>query len=119
MNATPHERGFTNLSVKLLVYDKLISEKVKESLSAGLGVILTIGELSSQRKEGRALETLRGQLEIAMEGILEPDQWRQIVIAYEPVWAVGEGAIPCSPGEAQRINLELRSFIALGQGYNL
>jgi len=96
--------------------DKLISEKVKESLSAGLGVILTIGELSSQRQEGRALETLRGQLEIAMEGILEPDQWRQIVIAYEPVWAVGEGAIPCSPGEAQRINLELRSFIAKRAG---
>ena len=89
----------------------LISEKVQKSLSAGLGVILTIGELPSQRKWGRALATLRKQLGTAMEGI-NSDQWHRVVIAYEPVWAVGEGATPCSPEEAQRINSELRSFIA-------
>mmetsp|Transcript_1193 Transcript_1193/g.1593 ORF Transcript_1193/g.1593 Transcript_1193/m.1593 type:complete len:313 (-) Transcript_1193:126-1064(-) len=90
--------------------DKLISEKVEESLAAGLGVILTIGELPNQRKWGRALSTLRKQLGAAMKGI-KPDEWHKIVVAYEPVWAVGEGATPCSPEEAQRINEELRKFI--------
>mmetsp|Transcript_21110 Transcript_21110/g.25951 ORF Transcript_21110/g.25951 Transcript_21110/m.25951 type:complete len:326 (-) Transcript_21110:372-1349(-) len=91
--------------------DILISDKVKKSLAAGLGVILTIGELPMQRKLGRALATLRKQLGAAMEGI-SSDEWHRIVIAYEPVWAVGEGATPCSPEEAQRINFMLRSFIA-------
>jgi triosephosphate isomerase len=90
--------------------DKLISTKVKESLSAGLGVILTIGELPHQRRWGLALATLRKQLRAAMKGI-EPDEWHRVVVAYEPVWAVGEGATPCSPEEAQRINFELRAFI--------
>lgn len=90
--------------------DDLISEKVRASLAAGLGVILTIGELPSQRKWGRTLATLRKQLGTAARGI-QSDQWHRIVVAYEPVWAVGEGAVPCSPEEAQRINYELRSFI--------
>ena len=91
--------------------DNLISEKVQATLEAGLGVILTIGELPAQRKWGRTLAVLRKQLGVAMKGIKE-DEWHRIVIAYEPVWAVGEGATPCSPEEAQRINVELRSFIA-------
>ena len=96
--------------------DALIAEKVKESLAAGLGVVLTIGELPRQRRWGRALATLRKQLGAAMEGITEPDQWHRVVVAYEPVWAVGEGAIPCSPDEAQRINFELRTFITKRAG---
>ena len=46
-----------------------------------------------------------------MKGI-QPEEWDRIVIAYEPVWAVGEGATPCSPKEAQRINAYLRRMIA-------
>lgn len=95
--------------------DELIADKVKESLSAGLGVILTIGELPNQRRWGRALPTLRKQLGAAMKGI-KPDEWHKIVVAYEPVWAVGEGATPCSPEEAQRINEELRKFISQRAG---
>ena len=45
-----------------------------------------------------------------MKGI-HPDEWDRIVIAYEPVWAVGEGATPCSPEEAQRVNTYLRNLI--------
>ncbi len=90
--------------------DKLIATKVRESLAAGLGVILTIGELPNQRRMGLALSTLRKQLGAAMEGI-QPHEWGKIVVAYEPVWAVGEGATPCTPEEAQRINAALRKFI--------
>jgi triosephosphate isomerase len=90
--------------------DELISDKVKKALEAGMGVTLTIGELPNQRRWGRALATLRKQLGAATEAI-KPDEWHRIVVAYEPVWAVGEGATPCSPEEAQRINAELRTFI--------
>ena len=90
--------------------NKLISDKVRAALSSGLGVILTIGELPYQRRWGMALPTLRKQLGAAMKGI-KSDEWHKIVIAYEPVWAVGEGATPCSPQEAQRINVALRKFI--------
>jgi triosephosphate isomerase len=90
--------------------DQLISDKVRLALEAGMGVTLTIGELQTQRQWGRALATLRKQLRVASKSI-KADEWHRIVVAYEPVWAVGEGATPCSPEEAQRINAALRAFI--------
>lgn len=90
--------------------DELISQKIRAALDAGMGVILTIGELHSQRRWGRALATLRKQLGVASSAI-KPDEWHRVVVAYEPVWAVGEGASPCSPKEAQRVNAALRAFI--------
>lgn len=91
--------------------DELIADKVRKTLDAGMSVTLTIGELRSQRRWGRTLPTLRRQLGAAIEAV-NSNEWHKIVVAYEPVWAVGEGAIPCSPQEAQRINAELRAFIA-------
>ena len=75
-----------------------------------MGATLTIGELQTQRQFGHALATLRKQLMVASKSI-KADEWHRIVVAYEPVWAVGEGATPCSPEEAQRINAALRAFI--------
>jgi triosephosphate isomerase len=91
--------------------DELISEKVRMALEAGMGVTLTIGELKTQRQWGLALATLRKQLGVAAKAI-KPDEWHRVVVAYEPVWAVGEGATPCSPQEAQRVNAALRAFIS-------
>lgn len=88
----------------------LIAEKVEETLASGLGVILTIGELPAQRRWGRTLSVLKKQLGMAMKGI-KSNEWHKAVIAYEPVWAVGDGTTPCSPEEAQRINEELRKYI--------
>mmetsp|Transcript_1490 Transcript_1490/g.3147 ORF Transcript_1490/g.3147 Transcript_1490/m.3147 type:complete len:284 (-) Transcript_1490:55-906(-) len=90
--------------------DKLIATKVRAALDEGMGVTLTIGELKWQRNMFLALVTLRKQLGIAIADVPK-DKWEHIVIAYEPVWAVGEGATPCSPREAQRINAALRKFI--------
>lgn len=90
--------------------DELISDKVRKSLDSGMNVILTIGELSSQRRWGLALSTLRKQLGVSAK-VIQSGEWHRIVVAYEPVWAVGEGATPCSPKEAQRINSALRRYI--------
>lgn len=91
--------------------DRLIRDKVRKCLSAGLRVTLTVGELPRQRRWGLALPTLRKQLLQAAKGI-RPDEWDRVVVAYEPVWAVGEGATPCSSREAQRIAAYLRGLIA-------
>ena len=91
--------------------DQLISQKIRAALDAGMGVILTIGELHSQRRWGRTLATLRKQLGVA-SSVIRSDEWDKVVVAYEPVWAVGEGATPCSPEEAQRVNAALRAFIS-------
>lgn len=93
--------------------DKLIATKVRAALDEGMGVTLTIGELKWQRSMYLALRTLRKQLGIAIADVPKDNKyyWEHLVIAYEPVWAVGEGATPCSPREAQRINAALRKFI--------
>jgi triosephosphate isomerase len=91
--------------------DNLIADKVRKTLDSGMGVTLTIGELAIQRRWGRALPTLLHQLGVAAKQI-RPCEWHRIVVAYEPVWAVGEGATPCSPQEAQRIHAALRKYIA-------
>jgi len=88
----------------------LISDKVQKTLEAGMGVILTMGELKWQRQTFQALSTLRTQLKIAAKGI-PADAWGNVVLAYEPVWAIGEGATPCSPKEAQRVSAALRTWI--------
>ena len=88
----------------------LIADKLRKTLDSGLSVTLTIGERTGQRRWGLALHTLRKQLAVAAQQI-QPDEWHRIVIAYEPVWAIGEGATPCSPKEAQRIHAALRKFI--------
>mmetsp|Transcript_59608 Transcript_59608/g.112472 ORF Transcript_59608/g.112472 Transcript_59608/m.112472 type:complete len:298 (-) Transcript_59608:197-1090(-) len=95
--------------------DELIADKIRATLEAGMGVILTIGELKAQRDRGQALATLEKQLGAAAKEI-PPDAWGNVVVAYEPVWAVGEGATPCSPEEAQRVNAALRLWIRKNVG---
>lgn len=102
--------GHSDRRNNLFETDELIADKVKKSLSAGLDVTLTIGELPYQRRWGLALYTLRKQLKAAAKGI-QNNEWDRIVIAYEPVWAVGAGATPCSPEEAQRIGSYIRRWI--------
>lgn len=96
----------------------LIAQKVQQCLAVeGLSVTLTIGETAWQRKTGRALSTLYHQLRVATQSLLvnggaNANNWHNLVIAYEPVWAIGDGATPCSPTEAARVHSALRAWIA-------
>ena len=91
--------------------DQWIGEKVRLVLDSDkMGVVLTIGELLSQRQWGQTLATLKHQLKVATQYV-QLHEWHRIVIAYEPVWAIGDGAEPCSPEEAQHILSSLRSCI--------
>ena len=91
---------------------ELIAEKAKLALKAGLLVNLTVGETPEQRAANEELTVLGAQLAPVVAALAEtPDAWAKIVLAYEPVWAIGDGATPCSPEEAQRIHAFLRGYV--------
>jgi len=95
--------------------DGLIASKVGKCLEAGLCVNLTIGDKAEVRAAGKADDCLVGQLSAAAAGI-PVGSWGKICVAYEPVWAVGEGAKPCSPEEAQRVLAMLRAWVSTQAG---
>lgn len=93
--------------------DDLIAAKAGASLAAGLGVVLTLGETKPQREAGEELAVLFEQLGTVADAIPNTvDTWKKVALAYEPVWAVGEGATPCDFAEAKRIHEALRGFVA-------
>ena len=70
--------------------DITVNQRVKAALEAGLKVILCVGELLEQREQGITDEIVSLQTKIALMDITE-DQMANIIIAYEPVWAIGTG----------------------------
>jgi triosephosphate isomerase (TIM) len=69
--------------------DALVRAKALAALRAGLDVILCVGETQPERAAGAALERVAGQLQASL-----PDHAARLVIAYEPVWAIGTGVTP-------------------------
>uniref|UniRef100_A0A7V4XRY8 Triosephosphate isomerase n=1 Tax=Acidobacterium capsulatum TaxID=33075 RepID=A0A7V4XRY8_9BACT len=94
--------------------DEIVNQKVHTALKHGLTPILCIGELLEEREAGKTEEVLLKQASIALKGI-SAEQAKQIVVAYEPVWAIGTGktATPEMAGEAHFL---IRTEIARLQG---
>ena len=89
--------------------DELINKKVHAALGAGLIPVVCVGELLEQREAGQTAEVVRGQFEGSLAGVTE-EQIRGIVIAYEPVWAIGTGKT-ASPEQAQEVHADLRKLV--------
>ncbi len=70
--------------------DNTVSARLTAALAAGLKVILCVGETLEQRELGVTAETVSAQTKIALKGITA-DQLKNVIIAYEPVWAIGTG----------------------------
>jgi len=70
--------------------DALVNRKLTAALQVGLDPIVCIGELIEQREAGQTHDVLRSQIQGSLAG-LTPDQLGKLVIAYEPVWAIGTG----------------------------
>lgn len=68
--------------------DEIINKKIKACISAGLNVIFCIGETMNERQMGKTFDILDTQLTSGLDGI---ENLHSIVIAYEPVWAIGTG----------------------------
>lgn len=90
--------------------DMLIARKVKLALDKGLIPILCVGENLALREGGKALAFVRGQVEKNLMD-LTPAELRKVVIAYEPIWAIGTGKT-ASAQDAQEICTAIRSTIA-------
>ena len=89
--------------------DKLLNQKVVAALEQGMRVIFCFGEELEDRKSGKHFEVVESQLKNALFS-LEASAWSQIVLAYEPVWAIGTGET-ASPEQAQEMHAFIRQTI--------
>jgi triosephosphate isomerase len=89
--------------------DGAINRKVHAALAAGLIPIVCVGELLAEREAGQTLPVIRRQFDGSLAG-LSADQMMKIVIAYEPVWAIGTGKV-ATPQQAEDVHLALRKLM--------
>jgi triosephosphate isomerase len=90
--------------------DVTVNKRVKAALASGLKVILCVGERLEEREQGVTCELVAMQTKIALGGISTEDM-KNIIIAYEPVWAIGTGKTATS-GQANEVNLAIRQTVA-------
>lgn len=94
--------------------DTAINKKVLAALAGGLLPIVCVGELLSEREAGETLSVIQRQFDGSLAG-LSAEQMSAVVLAYEPVWAIGTGKV-ATPQQAQEVHLALRKLIE--QRYN-
>lgn len=87
--------------------DHLIGEKVKHALESGLSIIPCIGEKLEEREQNKTNEVCFRQLKEIAANIKD---WTKVVLAYEPVWAIGTGKT-ASPAQAQEVHKCLRDWL--------
>jgi triosephosphate isomerase len=90
--------------------DAVVARKVKAALTNDLIPILCVGEGLEVREAGNHVAHTVGQLDAALNG-LKPDQVEKVVVAYEPVWAIGTGKT-ATPEDAQEVIGALRNRLA-------
>ncbi len=88
--------------------DSFINEKVKFALAAGLEVILCIGETIDQRQAKQTKAVLDQQLSQGLSD-LSPDHLSNLIVAYEPLWAIGSSGHQATPQQAQDDHVLIRS----------
>ncbi|MDR0668139.1 MAG: triose-phosphate isomerase [Prevotellaceae bacterium] len=88
----------------------VLLKKVRQALDVGLHPIFCIGEVLAEREAGRHFDVVRTQLEDAILP-LSPADFERIIIAYEPVWAIGTGKT-ATAGQAQEIHAYIRNVLA-------
>ena len=89
--------------------DKFINQKVLASLKNQLKPILCVGETLAERESGSTLKVVQTQVEADLEGVSK-EQATSIVVAYEPVWAIGTGKVATTE-QAQEVHAFIRSLL--------
>ncbi|XP_005365395.2 triosephosphate isomerase [Microtus ochrogaster] len=87
--------------------DELIGQKVAHALSEGLGVIACIGEKLDEREAGITEKVVFEQTKVIADNVKD---WSKVVLAYEPVWAIGTGKT-ATPQQAQEVHEKLRGWL--------
>jgi triosephosphate isomerase len=89
--------------------EETVNKKVRQALNKGLLPIVCVGELLSEREAGKANEVIERQVVGALKGVAAAEM-QKIVIAYEPVWAIGTGKT-ATPDQANEIHAFIRQKI--------
>ncbi|MDO6563933.1 triose-phosphate isomerase [Amphritea sp. 1_MG-2023] len=90
--------------------DEDVAEKVAATLSAGLIPILCVGETLTQRESGETLSLVAAQIDAVLQRV-GIEGFASVVIAYEPVWAIGTG-LTATPEQAQEVHAAIRAQLA-------
>lgn len=89
---------------------EFVGRKVKSALAQGLAPILCVGETLAERKAGRTAAIVLDQLETGLKDLAEAEA-RPVVVAYEPVWAIGTG-VNATPAQAGEVHALVRDRLA-------
>lgn len=88
--------------------DQFIGKKAAYALGQNLGVIACIGELLQEREEGKTFDVCYRQMKAFADAV---PSWDNVVVAYEPVWAIGTGKV-ASPQQAQEVHVAVRDWLS-------
>ena len=89
---------------------EVVGIKTKNAIDKGMSVMACIGEMLADRESGKTMDVCAEQLEAIKAALTEGD-WKNVVIAYEPVWAIGTG-VTASPEQAQDTHADIRTWLA-------
>ncbi|MDR0531853.1 MAG: triose-phosphate isomerase [Oscillospiraceae bacterium] len=90
--------------------NETVAKRTRAALDAGLTVILCVGEYLEQRQQNITVEVVRTQTKIGLAGV-SADELSRIIIAYEPVWAIGTG-LTATAAQANEVNKAIRDLLA-------
>ena len=94
--------------------NETVNKKINAALAHGLVPIMCIGESLEERENGNTITKIQSQITEGLGG-LDAEQIRQIIIAYEPIWAIGTG-LTATPDQAQEVHAFIRSSLAEKHG---
>jgi len=89
--------------------DAAVNRKTLAALAAGLGPIVCVGETLDERESGQTTAVIRRQFDGSLANV-SGDQIEKVVIAYEPVWAIGTGKV-ATPDQAEEVHAHLRELL--------
>jgi triosephosphate isomerase len=90
--------------------DDLVRDKLNAVIASEMAAVLCVGETQDQRNAGKAIDVVTAQVRRAA-GHLNPSQLTSLLVAYEPVWAIGTGNT-ATPNDAQSMSAHIRSILA-------
>jgi len=88
--------------------DEFVAKKTRFALDKGLGVIPCIGEKLEEREANQTMDVINRQLKAIADHVQD---WSQVVLAYEPVWAIGTGKT-ATPEQAQEVHQQIRAWLS-------
>lgn len=89
--------------------DEVVNKKLLAALREGLKPILCVGETIEERKRGETLSVVKRQVERGLQGV-HGTEIREVVIAYEPVWAIGTGET-ATPSQAEEVHCSIKEWL--------